>query len=95
MKSDNRHLLEALAEQLATFSIEAHLADDPKIIEGCSAFLRNVIHFWNKYKEEIPSVDALTIATYLLNLVLVYEKRSFSSTRVSILFGEPRRCHSG
>ncbi|GJL70219.1 MAG: hypothetical protein NPIRA06_28540 [Nitrospirales bacterium] len=60
MKSDNRHLLEVLAEQLAAFPIEAHLADDPKIIEDCSAFLRNVIHFWNKYKEEIPSVDALT-----------------------------------
>ncbi len=60
MKSDNRQIIEALAEQLAAFPIEAHLADDPTLIERCSAFLSNAIRFWHKHKEAIPSVEALT-----------------------------------
>lgn len=60
MKSDNRHLLNVLAKQLAAFPIDAYLADDQKIIESCSVFLDNTIRFWNKNKEGIPSVEALT-----------------------------------
>lgn len=60
MKTDNHLITEALAEQLATLPIEAHLADDPMLIKCCSAFLSKTILFWNKHKEAIPSVEALT-----------------------------------
>ncbi len=60
MSIDCRQALETLAEQLAALPIEAHLAEDPTLIERCSSFVTNALGFWDEHRGKIPSVDAFT-----------------------------------
>src|SRR5229473_415138 len=54
------HDLEMFAQRLAVLPIDVHLTNDRILIELCSVFLTNALHFWNAHRKNVPIIEALS-----------------------------------